>query len=88
VSLENEHPILKELAKVQYDLSVMKTRVAGITREVAALNLPAPWKRRCPHCELELRSTTALAEHLYHQHDGPLPPHWDDAEKLAKAPEE
>lgn len=81
-----EHPLLVELAKVQYDLTALKARVSEIQRQVAALNLELPDEHRC-ECGVVFRSPQRLAEHAYTSHGGPEPEHWIDAEARSLDPE-
>jgi hypothetical protein len=75
-----EHPLVVELAKVQYDLTALKVRVSEIQRQVAALGLALPDEHRCDDCGVVFRSESRLAEHRYTSHEGPDPAHWIEAE--------
>lgn len=83
--MATEHPIVIELAKVQYDLTSLKARVSEIQRQAASLDLAPPDEHVCPEpdCGLVLRSAYKLAEHAYTSHDSPEPGHWREAEDKA-----
>jgi hypothetical protein len=38
----------------------------------------------CRFCRLEFRSVAKRDEHVYHQHGGPVPEHWLEAERRAQ----
>lgn len=79
------HPLIGELAKVQYDLTALKARVSEIQRQVAALELVEPDQHLC-ECGVAFRSVQRLAEHRYTSHGAPEPLHWVESEKLAETP--
>lgn len=72
-----------ELSKVQYDLTSLKARISEIQRQVADLNITPSERPKCPDCHLTFKGALSLAEHLYNQHQGPLPSHYDKAEGQA-----
>ena len=74
------------LAKVQYNLTTLKAQVSEVQRQIAALNITPATRPKCPECDLTFKGALSLAEHLYNQHDGPLPPHYDQAELQADEP--
>lgn len=83
---------------VQFSASKPASRVASTEKRreeltpkspyTQASNKPSQSQPRCSFCGLTFKSQNKLAEHLYHQHDGPEPDHWLEAEHLAaKTPE-
>lgn len=72
----NDHPLIASLKQLQYDLSVMRTRVAEIQRQVATLSLVAATQYPCPECLIPFPSALKRDEHLYRIHDGPTPTQW------------
>lgn len=84
--MPDEHPLITELNKVQYDLTSLKARVSEVQRQVAALNLEQPDAAICETCGIKTRGPLTLAEHIYHSHNGPLPEHWAAAEAIADEP--
>lgn len=78
--MSEEHPIVSELRKVQYDLTGLKARVSEIQRQVAALGIKPPKHSVCPDCGCSFPGRNGLAEHAYHAHGGPVPGHWAQAE--------
>ncbi|MCW2976396.1 MAG: hypothetical protein JWM06_1677 [Actinomycetia bacterium] len=83
--MSNEHPLLVELTKLQYDLTGMQARLAEIKRQAAALNL-VPAEPNVCECGVAFRSAFKLAEHRYTSHDGPEPEHWLQSEALSIQP--
>lgn len=81
--MPDDHPLITELSKVQYDLTAIKARVSEIQRQVAALNLVPVDTYTCQTCGLHRPSRTSLAEHVRLSHDGPIPEHWLEAERRA-----
>lgn len=77
----SEHPLIESLSQLQYDLSVMKTRVAEIQRQIATLSFVAPKRYPCPKCQIPFPSVLKRDEHIYRLHDGPTPPHWLEDEE-------
>ena len=75
-----------ELSKVQYDLTSLKARISEIQRQVADLNITPSERPKCPDCHLTFKGALSLAEHLYNQHDGPMPSHYERAEQQADEP--
>lgn len=67
--------------KIRYDLTAAQAKLTNIIEALASLP-PTP-KSVCCICGLHLRGPLSLAEHLYTSHDGDLPDHWAQAERLA-----
>lgn len=80
---DNDPELIIVLKKIRYDLTDLQVKVGEALRQAAALRLPAPMHFECCDCHIEFRSASKLAEHVYHSHDGPLPEHWLEAERLA-----
>lgn len=77
-----------EIAKtIRYDLTAAQAKLTELVNVAAQLPESDPNAYVCPDCELRFKGERSLAEHSYHQHDGPEPQHWIEAEKLAAEPE-
>ena len=77
------HDLSEILKKVRYDLTAAQGKLSEAMRAIAGLNLPEPAELVCIHCGLVCGGPKVLAEHLYYSHQGPVPPHWIEAERLA-----
>lgn len=75
--------VLELLKKMRYDLTAMQAKLSDAIEAFTSLNLPAQHEVRCERCGLRFRGALSLAEHLHTSHDGPLPAHWLEAERLA-----
>ena len=71
-----------EIAKtLRYDLTAAQAKLTELATLAAQLPDDEHERPRCPDCELPFRGPRTLAEHRYHQHDGPTPEHWLEAEQ-------
>ena len=75
--------IFELLKRMRYDLTALQAKLTDAQNMLAALNLPAQREVKCDVCGLRFRGTLSLAEHLHVSHNGPLPAHWLEAERLA-----
>lgn len=86
--MSEEHEIITLFRKVQLDLRDALVKMGELQRMVAALDLPDPTERTCDGCGATFKGPLSLAEHEYLSHDGPVPEHWLEAERLAGESEE
>jgi hypothetical protein len=77
-----EHPLLRALAKAQYDLTSAQAWLAEVRRQLSDLDLAETPRHNC-QCGLSFKSAEKLAEHRYLSHDGCEPAHWLTSEELA-----
>ena len=75
---DGKSQILRKISELQNGLIELRALLADADLVQAAAD-----DNRCPDCQLTFRGPNTLAEHRYHQHDGPEPPHWLAAEALA-----
>lgn len=82
--MSEDHDLLELAKKLRYDLTGMQVKVTELITGLAALNLPAAGYP-CPTCNLKFKGPLSLAEHVYISHGGPVPEHWERAERQADA---
>ncbi len=80
--------LLAQLEQCRYDLSVTQTRLIDAIRQLEHLLAAneirtAPPRLQCPECANTYRNQRDLDEHRYRAHDGPVPEHYLQAERLA-----
>lgn len=75
--------IFELFKRMRYDLTALQAKLTDAQNMLASLNLPAQHEVKCPVCGLRFRGVLSLDEHVHLSHDGPLPPHWLEAERLA-----
>jgi hypothetical protein len=83
-----DHELVNQLKRIRFDLTDLQGKVSEALRMAGALNLEPHTPHTCPECKaagntFDLRTATKLAEHRFHSHDGPLPDHYQTAERLA-----
>lgn len=82
-----EHSLHDLTMAIRYDLTAAQGKLTELLRQIAELpidtNLPAV---ECRHCGVELKGALTLAEHLYNQHDGPVPAHYASIEARSLEP--
>jgi len=68
--VKDEHPLVVELTKMQYDLTSLKARLSEIQRQFAALRLtaPEPGRFECFLCGVRRATDELLADHLANVH--------------------
>lgn len=71
--------LLEITARMQMDVSALAAKLVEVRAFVACLPDDDP-ASVCEPCRTRFRGPRGLAEHLYHQHDGPVPAHWVEAE--------
>ena len=81
--MPSREDILEIAQKIRYDLTAAQGKLTELVNLAAQLPASDPNAYRCHDCELRFKGERSLAEHRYHQHDGPEPPHWLAAEALA-----
>lgn len=75
--------LYERLTALRKDLTACQGKVTDALNILAELNLPRQNEVKCDACGLRFRGALSLAEHLHVSHDGPLPAHWLEAERLA-----
>lgn len=70
------------LKKIRYDLTAAQAKLTDAMNNISQLDIGDD-SVRCPNCNTRFRGALSLAEHLHLSHDGPLPAHWEQAERLA-----
>lgn len=76
--------IRTQLRSMREDLTRLQGRVTDALNMLNNLGLPEQGiSYRCPTCNVPLRGPLSLAEHIHLSHDGPLPAHYLEAERLA-----
>jgi hypothetical protein len=83
---DREHELVTLLKTMRYDLTALQGKVSEALRQAALLEPGDPGAHRCPDCGITCRGPLSLQEHAYHQHNAPVPDHWQHAEAAA-APE-
>lgn len=81
--MSEEHPILVLLRKVQLDLRDAQVKMQELQRAVVDLDLPDALDCSCARCGAGFKGPLSLSEHVYLSHDGEVPEHWKEAERLA-----
>lgn len=76
----DQHPMYELLWKLRRDLGDAQAKITAGFKLLDQLNLPVPERYRCESCGLTFRGRPLLAEHVYHSHAGPVPPHWEAIE--------
>ena len=75
-----------EMAKrIRMDLSAAQAKLTDLVAMISAANIPDTTRPTCSTCGLSFKHSLARDEHLYHAHDGPVPPAWVAAEELAES---
>lgn len=80
---------LHELAmKIRYDLTSAQAKLTELVRQIAILKLDRPAKVVCDYlgCGQKFPGPRTLAEHVYHNHNGPEPEHWLAIEAMSAEP--
>ena len=75
--------ILEILRKIRYDATAIQAKLTEAMELVAMLPTDGVADYVC-ECGLRFNGPLSFAEHRYHAHDGPVPPHWEAAETLAE----
>lgn len=73
---------IEVLKKIRMDLTNAQAKVTEAINILSTLNLPDTTRPTC-RCGLSFKHSSALAEHVYHAHDGPEPAHWKRAEEMS-----
>lgn len=71
-----EHPLHALAMEIRRNLTRAQGQLTELMRQIGEYDLPLSSGINCPKCGIERESQLVLDEHLYHQHDGPVPPHW------------
>ncbi len=71
--------------RIRMDLTAAQAKVTELTNMLSAMNLKDQARPTCPTCGLSFKHSLARDEHVYHTHDGPVPPGWLAAEELAES---
>lgn len=84
-----EHSLHALAMQIRYDLTAAQGKLTELTRQIGELPIDTSVAAvRCPHCDIEVKGQITLAEHLYNQHDGPVPAHYQSIEARAVEPPE
>lgn len=79
--MSDRHAIWQILDKLQMDNRAQAAKLVELRSYIAGLNLPDPEASICPTCGVKFRSALIRDEHVYHQHEGPVPGHYLAAER-------
>ncbi len=74
---------LTELRRIRMDLTNAQAKLTDAMNLIASMPIPADATRTCDLCGVTTRGSNALAEHIHLSHNGPIPPAWIEAERLA-----
>lgn len=86
--MTDRHPIWQLADEIQMDLRAATSKLVSLRAQIAALNLDATAGQRpeCPICTASFPGDRTLAEHMFNQHDGPVPAHWAAIEHASLDP--
>ncbi len=75
--------ILELIRKARMDTNAAAQKLSEAVHLIAALPTQPDITKVCPHCGVATRGPLSLAEHVYNSHNGPVPAHMLEAERLA-----
>lgn len=82
-----EHSLHALAMDIRRDLTGAQGKLTELMRQVGALPIDTSTVPiKCPYCELETKGELTLAEHVYNQHDGPVPAHYAAIEAASDEP--
>ncbi len=73
------------LKRIRMDLTAAQAKITDLQKILTELNLKDSPRPTCPTCGLSFKGASLRDEHVYHTHDGPVPPGWLAAEELLNA---
>jgi hypothetical protein len=84
MSNQHDHPLWHLADQIQMDLRAATAKLVQLRAQLANITLPdTPRRVPCPDCAWDFQHLSAMQEHRYHHHDGPLPHHWATADQHA-----
>jgi hypothetical protein len=71
------HELWQVLDKLQMDLRAAQAKLTEARAMLAGMKLPDPKMAKCPRCGIVRSGPRQLAEHMYVNHEGQMPTHWE-----------
>lgn len=79
----NRTEALDTARRLRMDLTNAQAKLTDVIEYLKGLPDEFDASTACPTCGVKTKGPLSLAEHIHTSHDGPVPAHWLEAERLA-----
>ena len=77
--------LYEKLREIRYEATAIQGKLSDVFSILETLHIVEAPRAGCERCGATFKGPLSLSEHVYRNHDGPVPSHWEDAEERSAA---